>query len=373
MYIEYLKLKNFRNYSDLFVNFARNFNVIYGNNAQGKTNILEALFLCASGRSHRTSKDSELVRMGEEKYQVELEVVKERDKLLIEVQNSKEGRKNISINDIPLRKLGNLMGNLNAVIFSPEDLLIIKEGPSGRRKFIDITISQIKPSYFYDLQQYARILTQRNMLLKEIQQKKSLAETLDVWNVNLAMTGARIIKVRNDFIMKINRIAEKNHYMLTDEKEKFEIKYSPSINIKNFENVKAIENEFLQELERTKDRDIARSTTTIGPQRDDYEIFIDSMNIRLYGSQGQQRTAVLSLKMSEIDIMKEETEEYPVLLLDDVMSELDLKRQEFLIKNLKEVQTFITCTDTRYFKGGMGRETKYYNVIEGKIKVRNEI
>ena len=373
MYIKNLKMRDFRNYSFAEIEFARGFNIIYGNNAQGKTNILEALFLCASGRSHRTSKDLDLIRISKQEYYVELGLAKEREDVTIEISNRIEGKKRIRVNEIPVRKYGDLMGQLNAVIFSPEDLLIIKEGPSGRRRFLDITISQLKPSYFYDLQQYSKILTQRNMLLKEIQHKKGLMDTLEVWNINLVKTGSRIMKVRNEFLKRLCKAARNNHGKLTNNAENLEIKYIPSIEAVDFGSVEEIEKKFMNGIEKSINKDIARSSTTYGPQRDDYDIYLDGMNVRLYGSQGQQRTAILSLKLSEIDIMKEETDEYPVLLLDDVMSELDGKRQEYLFSNLKEIQTFITCTDRNFFNERTNTGSKFFNVKEGVINTNTDI
>jgi DNA replication and repair protein RecF len=346
LYINNLKLKNFRNYSNLDIDFSDKYNIIYGENAQGKTNILEAIFLCASARSHRTAKDMELIKIGEEKYFIAIEFKKENGNSCIELNYCKEEKKRIKINEISVKKIGDLMGNLNAVIFSPEDLLIIKEGPSERRRFIDITISQIKPYYFYDLQQYGKILDQRNTLLKQIQEKIQLKDTLEIWNEKLITVGSRIIKVRNDFIKRLGEKSKNNHYNLSGKKEKLDLKYNSSI---KFERLDDVENTFRKNLEVSEKREIMKGTTIIGPQRDDYEIYLNDINIKLYGSQGQQRTSILSIKLSEIEIIKEETGENPVLLLDDVMSELDKRRQEFLLENLSDIQTFITCTDNEIF------------------------
>jgi len=367
LYIKSLKLNNYRNYDRLEIEFAMDFNIIYGDNAQGKTNILEALFLCASGRSHRTSKDAELIEMGKEQYAVMLKLVKQNEELAIEIFYKRDEKKRIRINEIPLRKIGNLIGNLNAVMFSPEDLLMIKEGPSERRRFLDITISQLKPTYFFDLQQYARLLAQRNNLLREINEKRHLIGTLEVWNENLVKTGARLIKVRSEFVKRLNEYAQKNHRKITNDMEELKIEYSPSVNAESYENLEDIERSFMKKLERSLSSELARCTTLYGPQRDDYEIYLNTMNIKQFGSQGQQRTAVLSLKLSEIDIMKQETDENPVLLLDDVLSELDSKRQEYLFKNLEGVQTFITSTDKSFFNESVKGGLKFFNVRKGKV------
>lgn len=367
MFIKSISLRNYRNYDKLELDITNKFNVIYGDNAQGKTNILEAIFICSSGRSHRTSKDMELVKLGAKSFYIKVEVEKNKIGSNIEVTYELEGKKKIRINEVPLKKIGNLMGNLNTVIFSPEDLLVIKEGPSERRRFIDITISQLKPSYFYDLQQYYKILEHRNSLLKEIQINKKLVDTLDVWSENLVKTGSRIIKTRSEFIERLSIYARKEHSRLTGEMEKLDIRYVPSFLINDYSSVVSIENCFRRNMERNREKEIIKSTTLIGPQRDDYEIFLDDKSIKIYGSQGQQRTAALSLKMAEIDIMKEETGEWPVLLLDDVMSELDTKRQEYLFENLDGIQVFITCTEKSFFSKEAREKADFYRVISGSV------
>lgn len=368
MFVESIKLINYRNYKNININFERGINVVYGNNAQGKTNILEAIFLCASGRSHRTSKDVELIELGEKGFYVKLSYEKENSKSLIEIGCERDSKKKIRVNEIPVRRIGDLIGNFNAVIFSPEDLMIIKEGPSERRRFMDITISQLKPSYFYDLQQYSKVLQQRNTLLKEIEKKKNLIDTLEIWNNNLVSIGSRIIKVRNEFIERLAVIAERKHRGLTHDKEKLELKYSPSFDIEKSLNVKEIEEIFYKVLKQSERKELIRGTTLYGPHRDDYDIFLDEINIKLYGSQGQQRTAILSVKLSEIEIMKEETGETPVLLLDDVMSELDGKRQEVLLSSLKNIQTFVSCTDKSIFTEKMQVNTFFYYVKMGYVE-----
>lgn len=367
MYIQSLKLKNFRNYDDLDIEFSKKFNIIYGDNAQGKTNILEAIFLCSSGRSHRTSKDAELLNINKNEYYIDIEYIKEEADASIEISYKKDEKKKIRINQIPIKKLGNLMGNLNTVIFSPEDLLIIKEGPSERRRFIDITISQIKPTYFYDLQQYMKILYQRNSLLKEIQKKKSLLDTLEIWNKNLVTTGSRIIKVREEFIRRLDKYVEVSHGKLTNGQEKLHLKYAPFIKINENPSLIEIEKLFMHSLEQTMNKDLFKATTLTGPQRDDYEIYLNDINLKQFGSQGQQRTAVLAIKLSEIDLMKNETGEFPIILLDDVMSELDKNRQRYLIENLKDIQAFITSTDIDFIECIENIDKKIIHVKNGKI------
>lgn len=368
MHINSLKLRNFRNYADLRIDFGKGYNIIYGNNAQGKTNIIEAVFLCATGRSHRTSKDMEMVRSGENGYYVKLDMIKEDMESSIEMLFERSEKKKIKINEIPVKKIGNLMGHLNAVIFSPEDLFIVKEGPSERRRFLDMTISQLKPSYFYDLQQYSKILLQRNMLLKEISDRKDLYDTLEIWNNHLIKTGSRIIKARNEFIGKMAVCANIRHKQLTNDAEELELKYVPSFSINDFREIGAIEEEYKNAVSAALKKEIFKCTTLYGPHRDDYDIILNGMSTKLYGSQGQQRTAVLSIKLSEIDIMKEETGDYPVLLLDDVLSELDNNRQEYLFENIGGLQTFITCNDRAFFRR-TDLNARFINVINGNINV----
>ncbi|MDP4091923.1 MAG: DNA replication/repair protein RecF [Bacillota bacterium] len=367
MFIKNIRLKNYRNYKELNLNIDKRFNVIYGDNAQGKTNILEAIYICSSGRSHRTSRDVELVNHESKSYYIKIDVEKKILNSEIEVQYENEGKKKLRINEIPLKKIGDLMGNLNTVLFSPEDLLIIKEGPSERRRFIDITISQLKPSYFYDLQQYMKILDQRNSLLKDIQNNRKLLDTLDVWNENIIKTGSRIMKTRKEFMDKLSKFAKTEHEKLTGGLETLNIRYNPSFPVNRFDDIKEIENDYRKSLERNKEKEIFKCTTLIGPQRDDYEIFLDQKSLKMYGSQGQQRTAVLSVKMAEIDIMKEETGEWPVLLLDDVLSELDSKRQEYLFENITGIQVFITCTEKSFFSAKASERADFFKVTKGVV------
>lgn len=367
MLVENLKLYNFRNYKSLNIDFSKRINIIYGDNGQGKTNILEAVFLCASARSHRTPRDGDLVFHGEQGYYVKLGLSKGSSPSDVEIIYKQSEKRKIKINEVPLKKVGELIGHLNVVIFSPEDLMVIKEGPSERRRFIDITISQLKPSYFYDLQQYVKIISHRNNLLKDIQYNKSLIDTLDVWNNNLVRTGSRIIKVRNEFVKMLSDKARVNHSKLTNDNEILEIRYSPSVELKGESDITSIENNFNKKLESIVNREISKGTTLLGPQRDDYEIFLNDKNIKMFGSQGQQRTAILSVKLAEIDIMKDNTGENPILLLDDVMSELDAKRQDYLLNSINDIQTFITCTDKDIYTGKIGIESSMYHIRDGQV------
>jgi len=305
---------------------------------------------------------------GKEHFSITLDLVKDHREKRIEINYSKKDKKKVRINEIPLKRIGELMGNLNAVVFSPEDLLIIKEGPSERRRFVDIALSQLKPSYFYNLQQYNKVLAQKNVLLKEVQEKRNLIETIDIWNNSLVEIGSKIIKERNDFTNRLCAYAKENHEKITDGEERLEIKYAPSIRFERNSSIQDIAVKFKEVLDSALDKELQKMTTLYGPQRDDYEILLNGANIKLYGSQGQQRSAILSMKLSEIDLMLEETEEYPVLLLDDVMSELDGKRQKYLIKNIDNIQTFITSTDDQFFSKLLGANASYFYIEKGHEK-----
>jgi len=365
LYIESLTLKGFRNYKETSIEFSKNYNIIFGKNAQGKTNIIEAIFLCASGRSHRTSKDSELLNINSNSYYIKLNSVKEEQNLDIEIRNDINKKRLIKLNEIPLKKIGNLMGNLLAVIFSPEDLSIINEGPAQRRRFIDITLSQIKPAYFYDLQQYNRVLKQKNSLLKEIQSNRSLIDTLDIWNQKISELAARIMKTRNDFIIRLKKTAKINHNILSESNEDMRITYNSSLNLEDFNDINSIEEKMIDELERIKNIEIRRGTSLKGPHRDDYKMYINDMDVKTFGSQGQKRTVILSIKLSEVQLIREETGENPVLLLDDVMSELDCRRREILFDSIKNIQTFITCTEKDIFEKKELENILFVNVKNG--------
>ncbi len=367
MYIKNLKLKNFRNYKKEEINFFEGSNIIYGDNAQGKTNILEAIFLCASARSHRTSKDFELIKLNESWYKVEVVFNKGGMDTSIEILYKINERKKIYINEIHAKKIGKLMGNMNVVMFSPEDLSIINDGPSERRRFVDIGISQIKPSYFYKLQNYSRIVLQRNNILKKIRETGKNKDVLEIWNENLIKTGSEIMIVRYNFAEIMEKYAKIWHKELTNGEEDLFFKYKPSIKVDNEWNIKNVYEKLREKLEINKKKEIEKGQTITGPQRDDYDIKIGDMNTKIFGSQGQKRTAILSIKLAEIDIMKEETNEYPILLLDDVMSELDEKRQLYVLNNIKGIQTIITCTGKEGIFIKKKDNKKYFYVKNGEV------
>lgn len=370
MLIRAIKLINFRNYDFLELDFKKNINILYGDNAQGKTNVVESIFLCSTGRSHRTIKDIELVKKDKNEYYVSLEVEKKYLNTNIEIAYNKQDKKKVKVNGIRATRMVDLIGKVNTVMFSPEDLMIVKDGPQERRRFLDIVISQIKPSYFYFLQQYNKVLKQKNILLKEIKRSKILIDTLEVWNEKLTYIGSRIIKERRDFTSRLSCIARKKHYHLTNNLEELNIRYEPSIKISNCEDIKEIEKSFKLQLERIEENELIKCVSLCGPQRDDIDIILNNRSLKQYGSQGQKRTSILSLKLSEIDIIKEEVAEVPILLLDDVMSELDIKRQALLMDNIEGIQTFITCTDKSFIKEMHKYDIDCFNVINGNVLLK---
>lgn len=334
MYIKNLSLVSFRNLNDINIIFNDNINIFYGQNAQGKTNILEAIFLCSTGRSHRTRYDKELIMFDKNESHIRVLVSKNNLTNKIDVHLKKEGKKGIAVNNIPIKKIIDLMGKLHAVIFSPEDLNLIKSGPSERRRFMDMELCQISNVYYFNLQQYYKVLKQRNKLLKSIQKNKDLKSTLNVWDTQLLSYGSKIISFRENFINKINDIAFKNHLNITSGIERLKISYSPDV----------LKNDFELKLKKSQERDLIYATTFVGPHRDDIDFYINDKNIKIYGSQGQQRTAALCTKLAQLELIEKETLQKPILLLDDVFSELDESRQFFLMQSIKEIQTFITCT-----------------------------
>ena len=320
MVIKSLKLKNYRNYELLDMTFDSKTNILYGDNAQGKTNILEALYLSGTTKSHRGTKDRDLIQFGREESHLETIVEKKGMEFQIDMHLKKNSPKGIAINKIPIRKASELFGIVHFVFFSPEDLNIIKDGPAGRRRFIDLELSQIDKVYLSNLSNYNRIINQRNSLLKELYHQDHLMDTLDIWDMQLAEYGTKVIESRKQFIRQVNQIIADIHYRLTGGRERIELSYESSLGSLSLE----------QALKKNRERDIRMKSTSVGPHRDDLCFLSGDLDIRKFGSQGQQRTAALSLKLSEIELVKEVIKDTPILLLDDVLSELDKHRQNYL-------------------------------------------
>ena len=353
MWISEINLTNFRNYESKKIKLAPNVNLFYGENAQGKTNIIEAIFLGSMGKSFRAKKDNEMIKINNNKANIEIEYQKEdRDgKIKIELNN----KKNIYLNGIKLKKLSELLGNINTVIFTPDDINILNGGPQNRRRFLDIMISQLKPNYMYHLNLYLKTIEQRNNYLRQIREEKKDENLLEIWDEKLAEEAFIIYQYRKDFIEKIKNKIKKIHEEITDEKEKIKIEYITHCNSKE---------EYLKELKERKKLDIIKGYTTKGIHRDDFIIYINDKELSIYGSQGQHRTSILSLKLSEVEIIKDEIGESPILLLDDFMSELDEKRRTHFLEKIENTQVIITCTDKINLAN---KNILIYNVKSGEV------
>lgn len=340
MFVDRLKLSGFRNYDNEIVNFQNGINLIVGKNGQGKTNLLEAIFFGAIGKSPKTSRESELINWQKDKGSFEIKFTKTSGTKTIEVLFQKGTKKSVRVNGVSLLKIGDLLGNLNVVFFSPDELKLVKDAPQDRRKFLDTDISQLSKNYFYLLTKYNKIVDERNKLLKNSISQKLIEQTLPIWDSQLASVGSKIIKFRIDFIEKLRTIAKEAHSYLTKGEEDLSLEYSGIVGSSEEE----IEQKLLDALKRSKEKDLKLGFTNVGPHRDDIKLVVNNVDIRSFGSQGQQRTVALSMKLAELEIFKEETGEYPVLLLDDVLSELDQDRQQRLVAYAKRLQTIITTT-----------------------------
>lgn len=356
MYIRELSLQNFRNYNYLNLVLHPGINVFVGDNAQGKTNILESIYLCATARSHRTNQEKEVIQWDETEAHIKLIIQKKFIEDVIDFHMDKRG-KGVAINRIPIKKLGDLLGVLNVVMFSPEDLQMIKRSPGERRRFIDIELCQLDRMYYYGLQQYHKVLKQRNGLLKNFNNTSDARNVLEIWDMQIVEYGTNVINKRIKFIKKLEKIAQEIHFNISGDKEKLEIIYDPSVNVE----------EYGKKLSSNHDKDIFRRSTSIGPHRDDLIFLINKMDVRTYGSQGQQRTVVLSIKLAQLKMIQEILGEQPILLLDDVLSELDYHRQQFLFRHTQNIQTLITCTGIEESVWNMQNIGKLFNVNKGTI------
>lgn len=345
----------------LALEFDPSTNIFYGDNAQGKTNILESVYMCSTTKSHRGTKDRDMIRFGEEESHIEAVVEKSGITYQIDMHLKKNSPKGIAINKVPIRKASELFGIVNIVFFSPEDLNIIKNGPAERRRFIDLELSQLDKVYLNNLANYNRIVNQRNHLLKDIYHQEDLIETLDIWDLQLIEYGTKIIERRKKFIEQVNEIISDIHKKLTGNKEQIELVYEPNTGIFTLE----------QALKRSRERDLKMKSTSAGPHRDDICFLNKNIDIRKFGSQGQQRTAALSLKLSEIELVKRITKDKPVLLLDDVLSELDKHRQNYLLDSINDIQTLITCTGVDEFVNHRFSINKIFHVQNGQVVKEN--
>lgn len=357
MIIESIKLDNFRNYQTLKLKFDNGTNIFYGDNAQGKTNILEAIYLCGTTKSHKGSKDREVIRFHQEESHIRMRLVKNDSPYKIDMHLKKNRTKGIAINGVPIRKASELFGIANFVFFSPEDLNIIKNGPGERRRFMDLELCQLSRIYLHNLSNYNKVVNQRNKLLKDIAFHPEYGDVLDVWDEQMVSYGKKIIEERENFVSRLGLIVAEIHSRLTGGREEISIRYEKNVDAASFE----------EALKRGREKDLRFKMTVTGPHRDDLQFLVKEVDIRKYGSQGQQRTAALSLKLAEIELVKQEIRDTPVLLLDDVLSELDSNRQHYLLDSIHDIQTLITCTGLDDFVENQFQINKVFHVVEGTV------
>ena len=349
MFIKNIKVENFRNYENQIIEFNKNINIIYGNNAQGKTNILEAIFFSALGKSFRTSKEKQVIMKEKNFFKIHTEFQKKDREGIVDLFLGEE--KSISVNGVKLNKFSELLGNINIVIFSPEDINLLKDESAVRRKFLDMMISQLRKNYIYNLNNYKKNLEQKNNYLK---QRNISDDMLDVYDEKLAEYSENIYQYRNEFIEKIKEKIKEIHSNITD--EEISIIYKTDCQTKE---------KCLEKLKKNREKDKYRGFSSVGCHRDDFKILINGDEVDIYGSQGQNRTAILSLKMAELEVINDEIGEYPILLLDDFMSELDQERITNFLKSIKNIQVIITCTE----KINLENSTNFY-VNNGKILLK---
>lgn len=361
MIIKSLELNQFRNYENLKIEFDPHTNIFFGKNGQGKTNILEAIYMAGTSRSHRSAKDKEMIRFGADEAHIRLILNKNQMDIQIDLHLRKNKSKGIAINKVPIRKAGELFGILNVVVFSPEDLQIIKEGPSERRYFVNQILSQIDKLYLYELSKYHKILNQRNQLLKDIYFNPSLKDTLSIWDEQLILSGSKIIDRRKKLEEELNQIILPIHRDITGGKEEIRILYEENTSSEQYR----------ENIRKCRERDMKDGTTHVGPHRDDLKFEVNGIDMRHYGSQGQQRTCALSLKLASIELMKNSVNDMPLLLLDDVLSELDSQRQNLLLEHIRNLQTIITCTGFDEFVKNRFQLDKVFEVDDANVIARS--
>lgn len=357
MLLKSLELFNFRNYDYLDLQFDKGTNILYGDNAQGKTNILEAIYVSATTRSHKGCKDREMIRFGQEEAHIRTRLEKDGAEIKVDMHLRDGKTKIVAIDGTKIKKAAELLGILNVVFFSPEDLSIIKNEPARRRRFVDMELCQLDPFYLYNLNHYNKIVNQRNKLLKDLYLNPSLRDTLNIWDSQMVSFGSKVMERRLSFMEQLNEIITGIHRNLSGGREELRLLYEPDVGPEEFE----------KKLRQNQERDVRLKMTTTGPHRDDFSFYHQDIDLRKYGSQGQQRTAALSLKLAEIELVKKIKKEVPVLLLDDVLSELDSNRQNFLLDCLGEIQTIVTCTGLEEFVNDRFEIDKIFKVADGKV------
>ena len=360
MIIKTLELADFRNYETLNISFDKGTNILFVDNAQGKTNILEAIYISATTKSHKGSKDKEIIHFDKEEAHIRTYLEKEDVEYRVDMHLRKNKSKGIAIDGQKIKKAADLLGLLNVVFFSPEDLSIIKNGPAERRRFADMELCQLDSFYLYNLNNYNKIINQRNKLLKDMYFNQNLKETLNIWDSQLVSYGSKIIEKREAFAKQLCEIIGDIHKKLSGGKEELIVNYEPDVKVDDFE----------LKMKENQEKDIRFKLTSTGPHRDDFSFLVNGIDIRKYGSQGQQRTAALSLKLSEIELVKKITKDTPLLLLDDVLSELDSNRQNYLLNSIGDIQTIITCTGLDEFINNRFEINRVYNITNGIAEMK---
>lgn len=367
MHVKNIKLINYRNYENLYVELNKKTNIFIGKNAQGKTNLLEAIYICARGRSFRTNRDREIINLDKDQAYVGANMnIGDFDKL-IEIKMERSKIKRIKVNNRELKNYKELYSGLHVVIFSPEDLNLVKGGPSERRSFLNAEISQIRPVYHHNISRYNKVLFQRNNALKSAKFKKNISSILDVFDLQLISLGSDIIVERKKYVDELSIISKRIHKVTTSNSEDLTLKYTSNIDI--YEDKKEMEKYYLEKLKENLAKDIETTTTEFGPHRDDIEMDINGKDLKIFGSQGQQRTVVLSIKLSEVELINRQVGNYPVLLLDDVFSELDEERRKYLVKSFKDMQTIITVTDAVDLNDLSDIDYNVFYIEDGKLKL----
>ena len=357
MLIQSLELNNFRNYRSLALKLNEGVNIFYGDNAQGKTNILDAVYVGCTSKSHKLSKDKDMINFDENEAHIRINLTRRDVPYRIDMHLKKNSSKGIAVNGIPIRRSSELFGIANVVIFAPEDLNIIKDGPAERRRFINLELCQLNKLYVYNLISYSKVINQKNKLLKEYEYTKGADDFIDIYNEQLVNYGTEIINIRREFIERLNTITAGIHEDITEGLESLSLIYDANVDADNF----------ARELKRHRANELRMGMSLVGPHRDDLKFVVNGTDLKNYGSQGQHRTAVLSLKLAEIEIVKELTGERPLLLLDDVLSELDRKRQTKMLNTIKEGQTLITCTGLDDFVDNRFNIDKVFLVTNGSV------
>ncbi|MFA9458365.1 DNA replication/repair protein RecF [Halalkalibacter sp. AB-rgal2] len=370
MEITSLTIRQYRNYQRVELNFDPSITIFIGENAQGKTNVLEAIYVLALAKSHRTSKDKELIAWDEEFARIEGHFKKRNGPMSLEIILSNKGKKG-KINGLEQKKLSEYIGAANVVMFAPEDLNLVKGSPQVRRKFLDMELGQISQVYLHHLALYHKVLVQRNHLLKSLQAQAGSKEMLEVLTEQLIVLAAEVTYRRFAFVKQLQEWAESIHHDISRGKEQLEIRYLPSSNVLDNMDLSKLKEEFHATYKEKKEQEIRRGVTLFGPHRDDLGFFVNGRNIQTFGSQGQQRTTALAIKLAEIELIYSEIGEYPILLLDDVLSELDDYRQSHLLQTIrKRVQTFVTTTNIDGIDDAILSDSVVYDVVEGMINQR---